>query len=151
MKKLLIALATTAALAGPAHAAANDEPVTLPDEVIGAWCFESKSGDDEGVEMLFTRGDCSSTRERSLYLEAGHYRVAYDSCTYDKVMLWLGAGPRDEPEDYHRRYQMVAACHTDTVDCKVRVSFYLRNDAKLGMWFLPSTVYCTKAQQRKKS
>lgn len=63
------------------------------------------------------------------------------------MQLWLGAGPRNEPEDYRERYQMIASCQADVEACTVKVNFYLRNDAKLGMWFLTSDVYCEKKQK----
>jgi hypothetical protein len=68
-----------------------------PKGIAGVWCFESKSKVGDGIEALFTHGDCSKTPERSLQVEADRYRIAYDTCTIGKVMLWLGTGPRDEP------------------------------------------------------
>jgi hypothetical protein len=115
-----------------------------PKGIAGAWCFESKSKVGDGIEALFTHGDCSKTPERSLQVKADGYRIAHDTCTIGKVMLWLGTGPRDEPDDYHKRYQMIASCETKVDACTVKVNFYVRNDAKLGMWFLPADVRCEK-------
>ena len=115
-----------------------------PKGIAGAWCFENKSKVGNGIEALFTRGDCSKTPERSLQVKADGYHIAYDTCTIGKVMLWLGTGPRDEPDDYHKRYQMIASCETKVDACTVKVNFYVRNDAKLGMWFLPADVHCEK-------
>ena len=99
-------LATLSARAEPPDEFAGE----WPKGIAGAWCLKSKSKVGDGIEMLFTHGDCSKTPERSLQVKADGYRIAYDTCTIGKVMLWLGTGPRDEPDDYHKRYQMIASC-----------------------------------------
>jgi hypothetical protein len=137
MKTLLVAAAIVAFLAVPARA----EP---PDEIAGAWCLEGKSKNGDGIEALFIRRDCTHTSKRSLQIEGDGYRTAHDTCTVEKVTVWLGAGPRDEPSGYHTRYSTIASCKTKTKACTVKVSFYVRNDAKLGMWFLPADVRCEK-------
>ena len=146
MKKLLVTgiavlvMTTLSARAEPPDEFAGE----WPKGIAGAWCLKSKSKVGDGIEMLFTHGDCSKTPERSLQVKADGYRIAYDTCTIGKVMLWLGTGPRDEPDDYHKRYQMIASCETKVDACTVKVNFYVRNDAKLGMWFLPADVRCEK-------
>ena len=136
----VLLMATLSARAEPPDEFAGE----WPKGINGAWCLESKSKVGDGIEMLFTHGDCSKTPERSLQVKADGYRIAYDTCTIGKVMLWLGTGPRDEPDDYHKRYQMIASCETKVDACTVKVNFYVRNDAKLGMWFLPADVRCEK-------
>ena len=136
----VLLMATLSARAEPPDEFAGE----WPKGIAGAWCLKSKSKVGDGIEMLFTHGDCSKTPERSLQVKADGYRIAYDTCTIGKVMLWLGTGPRDEPDDYHKRYQMIASCETKVDACTVKVNFYVRNDAKLGMWFLPADVRCEK-------
>ena len=142
----VLLMATLSARAEPPDEFAGE----WPKGIAGAWCLESKSKVGDGIEMLFTHGDCSKTPERSLQVKADVYRIAYDTCTIGKVMLWLGAGPRDEPDDYHKRYQMIASCETKVDACTVKVNFYVRNDAKLGMWFLPADVRCEKKRLSEK-
>jgi hypothetical protein len=136
LKLALISIALVLSVLG----ANGAEQLGPPDEIAGSWCLEQKNQDEDGVEVVWSRGDCSTNPNKSLQIILGGYRIGHDLCDVSNVTVWLGTHSY-----YKTRYSMLATCKAPAETCKLKVSFYLRTaDGKLGMWFLPEDIRCVK-------
>jgi hypothetical protein len=77
--KFLIALATTVALVGPAHAA----ELPKADPLIGEWCWVK--GETRDVPIFYSRKTSDDECEDKLTIERGHSSNRSAECSFDKV------------------------------------------------------------------